>query len=92
MSTLRTEGDSNLSEAGSVLGTPAYMAPEQARGETEAVDRRADVFAMGSILCEVLTGSPAFGGARRSRSSARPVGPIRPSRSTDSPGAKPRTS
>ena len=62
VSTLRTRGDSDLSEAGSVLGTPAYMAPEQARGETEAIDRRADVFALGSILCEILTGSPAFGG------------------------------
>ena len=63
VSTPRSKGDSDLSEAGSVLGTPAYMAPEQARGETEAVDRRADVFALGSILCEVITGSPAFGGA-----------------------------
>jgi len=63
VATLRSQGDSDLSEAGSVLGTPAYMAPEQARGETEAVDRRADVFALGSILCEILTGSAAFGGA-----------------------------
>jgi eukaryotic-like serine/threonine-protein kinase len=62
VSTLRTAGDSDLSEAGSVLGTPAYMAPEQARGETDVVGRRSDVFALGSILCEVLTGAPAFGG------------------------------
>ncbi|HTU87431.1 MAG TPA: serine/threonine-protein kinase, partial [Solirubrobacteraceae bacterium] len=54
--------DSDLSRAGSVLGTPSYMAPEQARGEIEHIDERADVFALGSILCEVLTDEPAFVG------------------------------
>lgn len=54
--------DSDLSQAGSVLGTPSYMAPEQARGEIDRVDERCDVFALGSILCEVLTGKPAITG------------------------------
>jgi serine/threonine-protein kinase len=49
-----------LSRPGSAMGTPAYMAPEQARGEGDRVDERADVFALGSILCEVLTGDAAF--------------------------------
>ena len=64
IATARVLSDSDLSQAGSVMGTPAYMAPEQARGEGEAVDRRADVFALGSILCEVLTTQPAFVGRK----------------------------
>jgi serine/threonine-protein kinase len=54
------DGDTGLSHAGSVMGTPAYMAPEQARGEVDRIDERADVFALGAILCEVLTDEPAF--------------------------------
>ncbi len=65
IATARSGSDSpGLSQAGSVMGTPAYMAPEQARGEIEFIDERADVFALGSILCEILTGSPAFVGRR----------------------------
>ena len=44
------------------MGTPAYMAPEQARGEIDLIDERADVFALGSILCEILSDQPAFTG------------------------------
>jgi serine/threonine-protein kinase len=45
---------------GSTLGTLPYASPEQARRELERVDRRIDVFGLGAILCEVLTGQPPF--------------------------------
>ena len=49
-------------EAGSVLGTPAYMPPEQANGDIANLDRRADVFGLGAILCEILTREPPYVG------------------------------
>jgi serine/threonine-protein kinase len=62
--TVRTGSAVGESLAGSVLGTPAYMAPEQARGAIDTLDERADVFGLGSILCEILSGQPAYSGQK----------------------------
>jgi serine/threonine-protein kinase len=65
IATARSTLGLDQSQAGSVLGTPAYMAPEQALGDLDTVDERSDVFSLGSILCEILTGQPAFTGRGR---------------------------
>jgi hypothetical protein len=48
---------------GSVLGTPAYMPPEQAIGAVDQIDQRSDVFGLGATLCAILTGGPPYVGA-----------------------------
>ena len=61
------EAEPDLTLAGVALGTPAYMSPEQARGALEEIDQRSDVFSLGSMLYEVLSGRPPFAGATNSQ-------------------------
>jgi serine/threonine protein kinase len=62
ISSSRQESASHFTQIGTALGTPQYMSPEQASGESHAVDARADIYGLGALLYSILTLQPPVDG------------------------------
>lgn len=78
----RQKQDSNLTETGQILGTPSYMSPEQAQGQTDQIGPPSDVYSLGATLYFLLTGRPPFRGANQFETISKVVHqePVAPTR------------